>query len=362
MAPWTHKDEAAPAQEQDLSSLLSPEQRAELPLLIAKISEVMRKHISDTFDASITNSKTSQQALLPRGKNPNVDDSTPHQETDEEEQARKMRERREKEVSEPKQQELKKAALNYLQKWQESVISRVEEALKEKPTPQKLNEAVAVGASETPDTAPPPDKKVLETNTNVEDADAALIELYPPTSTALYSLSKEKRVLVLHAMLLLLLSLEHYVAHSRILLLHIASSLHLPLHILTETEVKVAQGLVEAAHHMSGEEATKHRSDENKNVRRWKVGFAGVAGAALIGVTGGLAAPLVAAGIGTVMGGLGLGATAAAGLLGTLAESSVVVGALFGESSFFHVFRPLRTISSQASILISQIQEPTAAA
>jgi hypothetical protein len=82
----------------------------------------------------------------------------------------------------------------------------------------------------------------------------------------------------------------------------------------------------------------------------------------LIGVTGGLAAPLVAAGIGTVMGGLGLGATAAAGLLGTLAESSIVVGALFGESSFFHVFRPLRTISSQASILISQIQEPTAAA
>lgn len=54
------------------------------------------------------------------------------------------------------------------------------------------------------------------------------------------------------------------------------------------------------------------------------------AGAALIGVTGGLAAPLVAGAIGTVMGGLGLGATAAAGLLGTLAQSGVIVGALFG--------------------------------
>lgn len=52
--------------------------------------------------------------------------------------------------------------------------------------------------------------------------------------------------------------------------------------------------------------------------------------AAVIGITGGLAAPLVAGGIATVMGGLGLGTTAAAGLLGTLAESGVIVGSLFG--------------------------------
>jgi hypothetical protein len=131
-------------------------------------------------------------------------------------------------------------------------------------------------------------------------------------------------------MMLLLLSLEHYIAPSRILLLHIASSLHLPLHILAEQEVRVAQGLLEAAKHMSGSEETQKRSDENKVARRWKVGLAGVAGAAVIGVTGGLAAPLVAGAIGTVMGGLGLGTTAAAGLLGALAESGVIVGSLFG--------------------------------
>ena len=131
-------------------------------------------------------------------------------------------------------------------------------------------------------------------------------------------------------MLMLLLSLENYSAPSRILLLHVSSSLHLPLHILTETEVKLAQGLLEAAKHMNGSEETQKRSDENKVARRWKVGLAGVAGAAVIGITGGLAAPLVAAGIGTVMGGLGLGATTAAGLLGTLAESGVIVGSLFG--------------------------------
>jgi hypothetical protein len=170
----------------------------------------------------------------------------------------------------------------------------------------------------------------LGRNTNIEEADAALVELYPPTSTHLYSLPKDKRMLLLHAMLLLLLSLEHYVGHSRILLLHISSSLHLPLHVLSEQEVKVAQGLLEAAKQMSGKEETEKRSDENKTARRWKVGLAGVAGAALIGVTGGLAAPLVAGAIGTIMGGLGLGATTAAGLLGALAESGVIVGSLFG--------------------------------
>lgn len=167
-------------------------------------------------------------------------------------------------------------------------------------------------------------------NTNIEESDAALIELYPPTSTSLYSLTKDKRIALLQAMLLLLLSLEHYVSPSRILLLHVACSLHLPLHILTETEVKVAQGLLEAAKHMSGTTETEKRSEENKIARRWKVGLAGVAGAAVIGITGGLAAPLVAGAIGTVMGGLGLGATTAASLLGALAESGVIVGSLFG--------------------------------
>jgi hypothetical protein len=169
-----------------------------------------------------------------------------------------------------------------------------------------------------------------DSNTNTEDADAALIELYPPTSTTLCSLPKEKRVLVLHSTLLLLLSLEHYLSYSRILLLHLSSSLHLPLHVLTDMEVEVAATLLQAAHHMSGDSEAAKRSEENKTARRWKVGLAGVAGAALIGVTGGLAAPLVAAGIGSVMGGLGLGATAAAGLLGTLAESGIIVGSLFG--------------------------------
>lgn len=116
-------------------------------------------------------------------------------------------------------------------------------------------------------------------NTNTEDADAALIQLYPPTSTPLYALSKERRILLLHTMLLLLLGLEHYSSYSRVLLLHISSSLHLPLHILVEHEIKISQGLIQAAKHMSGNEEFEKRTESNKTSRAWKVGLAGVAGA-----------------------------------------------------------------------------------
>jgi hypothetical protein len=63
---------------------------------------------------------------------------------------------------------------------------------------------------------------------------------------------------------------------------------------LSEAEVKLAQGLLEVTKHMSGSEETQKRINDNKVARRWKVGLAGVAGAAVIGITGGLAAPLVA--------------------------------------------------------------------
>merc|ERR1711939_108036 len=240
----------------------------------------------------------------------------------------KLREQREKELSAPKMLELKEDSLKFFDNWRESVISRVGTAVNNsKEVVEEQKDKASVEATEK---EPPSHTRVISSNTNIEEADAALVELYPPTSTSLYSLPREKRVLLLNAMLLLVLSLEHYVAPSRILLLHISSSLHLPLHVLAEHEVKVAQGLLEAAKHMSGSEETQKRSDENKTARRWKVGLAGVAGAAVIGITGGLAAPLVAGALGTIFGGLGLGATTAAGLLGALAESGVIVGSLFG--------------------------------
>lgn len=157
-----------------------------------------------------------------------------------------------------------------------------------------------------------------------------LQEVYPPVESSLFALPRADRLLILHSLLLLLLSLKHYSAHSRVLLLRVASSLRIPLQELNEDERKTARGLLDVAVTMSADEEAKKRIEENKEARRWKVGLATVAGAALIGITGGLAAPLLAAGIGTIMGGLGLGGTIAAGYLGALASSGVIVGGLFG--------------------------------
>ncbi|KFZ15875.1 hypothetical protein V501_02512 [Pseudogymnoascus sp. VKM F-4519 (FW-2642)] len=330
-------------QENDLKTLLSGEQREGFTLLVADIMELMKKRTLDTFDASFTSEKPQDQNL--DGKNPNADQDQASSE--EQEKAQALREKREKEISGPKMQELKKLALQHFKKWEMSVLGRVGDVLNTSEATEGKREEVKNFAPAASGPPARPEYKYMLTdsareeskdnaNTDEDDeeendrADAALIHLYPPVSTSLLSLTKKKRVLILNSTLLLLLSLEHYEAHSRILLLYMASSLHLPLETLTEDEVKIAKTLLEAAKHMSAEEEAKKRGEENQTARRWKVGLAGIAGAALIGITGGLAAPLVAAGLGTIMGGLGLGATAAAGLLGALAQSGVIVGALFG--------------------------------
>lgn len=312
---------------QDLSTILDEHQRGELTLLIARATEAMRKAIEANFDATATLSPdligdlTSEDDKI---MNPNVDPATVDVEHFDRE--RKLKEQREKELSAPKMKELKTAAIQFLDDWRDGVLQRVGEVVNSKETAEH-QKGQAKGVHSVHE---PKDKKIDPNAPGGEDVSSALHELYPPISTPLASLEEEKKILILHSMLLLLLSLEHYIATSRILLLYLTSSLKLSIDVLTEDEEKVAKGLLEAAKHMSGDEVTQKKADENKNSRKWKVGLASVAGAAIIGVTGGLAAPLVAAGVGSVMGGLGLGATAAAGYLGTVAGSTVIVGGLFG--------------------------------
>ena len=241
---------------------------------------------------------------------------------------RKLKEQREKELSAPAMKELRQSSLKFFDQWRTSVIVRVGEVVN-----SREEASSQVKSANPPDSTihAPSDTKVdLTQPTNSDDTAEDLSKFYPPIETPLASLDEKSRILIIHSMLLLLLSLENYVAPSRVLLLYLTSSLHLPLKVLTEDEEKIAKGLLEAAKHMSGESEAKKKAEENKDSRKWKVGLASVAGAALIGVTGGLAAPLVAAGVGSVMGGLGLGATAAAGYLGSVAGSTVIVGGLFG--------------------------------
>ncbi|KAI6859741.1 DUF726-domain-containing protein, partial [Hortaea werneckii] len=138
-------------------------------------------------------------------------------------------------------------------------------------------------------------------------------------------------MLILHSCLLLLLGLEHYGPESRVFLKRLLSHLDLANIVLVNDESKVAQGLAHAADSgMNADAETQKRIHDKKVARRWMIGAGAAVGATLIGVTGGLAAPLLAAGVGSAMAGVGLGSTAVATYLGAMAGSAPLIGIFFG--------------------------------
>lgn len=324
-----HKDE------QSLNTLLTADQCADLTFLIATITASMRQSLLDTFVAEELPlgpkaAKSEEQTLRDA---PSDLQSVDISKEDKLKQERQKREQNAKEeLSKPEVQQLKTEMLQYFDEWRGKVISRIGEVVNSREEAKeqtrqvesrKVEGLAKMSESET--------TSLKDLAQNDKNEDTAFKERYPAVDSQLARLDEAKRALILHSLVLLLLSLEHYSAHSRVLLLYLTSSLHLNLSILKKDEETVAQGLLEAAsQHLNADAETKKAAEASQTSRKWKVGIASVAGAALIGVTGGLAAPLLAAGVGSVMGGLGLGATAAAGYLGTLAGSSVLVGGLFG--------------------------------
>ncbi|KAI1474365.1 DUF726-domain-containing protein [Daldinia eschscholtzii] len=313
--------------------LETDEDRSSLTILISDITELMRRRLEDIFDPKQTGSQDDHLSAL---ASDNGESEDPDKLSDEERE-RKMQKalekqkaelaRREKEVGEEEMLALKASALEFFDSWRDAVVLRVGEVVNSRKTAEKHSKQADPKLA-----TPQPESELEDVKTDErEDTIAeALSKIYPPVETALRKMSKEKRILILHSVLLLLLSLEHYNAYSRVLLLYLTTSLGLSAAVLSEDEKKVARGLLSAAEKMSADEETKKRAEENRTARKWKMGVAGVAGAALIGITGGLAAPLLASGVGTVLGGIGLGATATAGYLGALAGSGVLVGGLFG--------------------------------
>lgn len=311
---------------QDLSSLLDRSQRGDLTVLVAEAVESIRAGIIELFEN-------------PKEESPNR--SSPHPSPQEEPHkgAREVsspspprpqrkpvpgetRSKRTESDNKPLQPQAKITLLSTFDNWRDSVLLRVGEVVNQ----DNDEEQDQKSQSELQKAANADDLHLDED----EDGLKKLHEIYHPLQTPLAQLPKATRLLILHSLLLLLLSLEHYSAYSRVLMLNVASSLNIDINILNQDEVKVARGLLTTALALSADQSSEEKLKKSDDMRKWKVGIASVAGAALIGLTGGLAAPLVAAGLGTVLGGVGLGATAAAGLLGTLAGSSVVVGGLFG--------------------------------
>lgn len=249
----------------------------------------------------------------------------------------------------PRQQELKKEALMHFKRWQTAVLKRAGDisirkandygnqygygpkrgssSYKKKRANSKFQTQadgwVPVGRPDHVADSQP--ATMINVTPITVEADPAFWQLYPPIATALSTLPAGKRCLLLHCLMLLLLSLESYNAYTRILMLNITSSLRLPLRVLTEEEVRISKAFADLAKTVSFEEVALKRTEENKSSRR----RAGPAGAHFV-PSGNLAAPLIAASIGSVTGGMGVGSTTAAGLLGTMAESGLVVGNVLG--------------------------------
>ncbi|KAK8212311.1 hypothetical protein IWZ01DRAFT_261817 [Phyllosticta capitalensis] len=317
-----HKSESSEA---SLDTILNtPELKTEFALLVVLCTDVIRKDLNAAFQvpepSQITNSSQSEESKEQDSAQQEQPQSPKPTKAPESNVAHI--EKIKKELATPEVQELHRAAISFVNSWRVSVLQRLGEVLQVTSEAVRQAKEARKRASLSKESLP----SSLETSSG-EDSPSPLP---PPISTTLTALTVESRTLLLHSVLLLLLSLENYPSHSRLLLLHLTSSLALPASALVDRETAVATALLTGVKHLSADEETSRAASTNSKSRKWKIGIATVAGAALIGVTGGLAAPLLAAGVGTVVGGLGLGATAVGGLLGGLAGSSVLVGGLFG--------------------------------
>ncbi|TRX96303.1 hypothetical protein FHL15_002575 [Xylaria flabelliformis] len=179
-------------------------------------------------------------------------------------------------------------------------------------------------------------EKVTVTDGEEKNELEAFQSLYHPIPTRLTTIPRRDREEVLSATMLLLLSAGNYSAYARTLLCYLASALSIPPSRLDAEETAIATTLAQTAAQkadagsggMSADAEAAQRREEGRAGRLWKVGLASVAGAAIVGVTGGLAAPVVAAAVGGLMGSVGLGGLA--GFLGIFWMNGALVGALFG--------------------------------
>ncbi|KAM5384302.1 hypothetical protein ACJZ2D_001607 [Fusarium nematophilum] len=347
----------APRRPVDLTGVLSVAERNDFVTLITAITETLHNNISLIFDSppvtpvlgdsgdtghhhwlsfSLQNGK---ENIQPRAS------SQVHKPAQAYQPSKKTTEATDKEDPEtitPQLKELKKEALIFFRKWQAIVVQRFRDiSVMDTNTPQANVRGRGRGSPRgmrggrasrgarggrgglamplTLATGPP--------RAPSNPVDRELARRSPPIPTSLWTLPVEKRKLLLHISLLLLISLQEYSAYARLLLLNVASSLNLPLKVLHEEEIRIAQGLsqlaVDAA--MAAEQNPEQKQDENKGPRKNKAGMAAISGPPYR-----LGAQLIAVGIGTPHGGHGLRLPTAAGLLGPMSDNGLAAGSLFG--------------------------------
>ncbi|QUC23848.1 uncharacterized protein UV8b_08089 [Ustilaginoidea virens] len=254
--------------------------------------------------------------------------------------------------------ELKKEALVYFGKWQAGVLQRLREvkvsyadngAQRSRGRGRRLRPGSRAGRSGQggrgclmPSTLATEPKRAPTVHVDPE-----LASRYPPIANALWTLHLDRRKLLLHIALLILVSLQEYSANSRLLLVSLASSLNLPFKEYEKDEMRLAIALAETVLEEPAEEEATPKLDDVKGSRKWKPGLGGASSTPAPAF---LAAPLQNAGIGTSRGGLGLTTSAAAGLLGIMAENGALMGSLFG-------MNPTRPLSKSLENILKEVQD-----
>lgn len=147
------------------------------------------------------------------------------------------------------------------------------------------------------------------------------------STTGLAPLRPQERLIALLSTVLLLhvTSRKEYSSRTRTFLFFIA---RIDEDSVAVTLKKPGRAIEEAEKETNA--VREEHSRRSKAMRHVGIGAGAIAGGALIGLTGGLAAPATGAGVSSILGRMGVGGTAVGVLATSLAGSSVVCGALFG--------------------------------
>ncbi|ATY62202.1 DUF726 domain [Cordyceps militaris] len=362
---------APPRRVVDLTGIITSTEKSDLVLLVTAITEKMFRDINGLFD--------SPQIPLMDGEGPDrnwLALALREQETNDKENMEPPRSfanrpvgstvrkpsphlQDQDEKTPPQLQELRNEAVAFFRKWQASVVQRlrdlavatIEEDVSRRGRGRgargaprgragrsgragRQNGRGGISATSTvvPNAFP---------QTPVAHVDPVLLRLYPAVPNNLWPLPYERRKLLLHIMLLVILSLHDYNANARLLLVNLTSSLNLPLKLHNQDEVRIAKGLAAAAMEVSPEKAAAQK-EENKLSKRWKFSL----GSANIGT--GLAGALIGVGVGSE--GSGLTTSAAAALLGIMSENGLLMGSLFG-------MNPAKPVEKMVEGFLREIQD-----
>ncbi|KAI1438643.1 DUF726-domain-containing protein [Xylaria sp. CBS 124048] len=299
--------------EVDLSAMLNTEQARQLQILTMAIMDDIQAQIRDNFDKmTIPQVPCTEGISAPKAPNPTLTiPKTP-------EQAMADSDRTDAELAIASLTELRRDALGHFGKWRGLVFKRMQEII------------IRNGGTGGNVARQGPQQALAVPLKNAEASNMQHIQTYPPMYTALCNLPKEKRGLILHVMLLMLLGMDQYPTYSRIALIKLATAMEVPTYVLLQDEYRVSLALAQIIKGISAEEVAQKRAEECKSAKRWRGN--GSFNPAASSPSNVLAEPLVAVGIGTVFGGIGLSPAVTATLLAGVgsADSTVPVGTLFG--------------------------------